>query len=363
MNLDVHRFTFLLILLMCMGCRHSTPRLEFITGVYHGILPCADCPGIQYQLNLKKDRTYHESSFYLDRDMTAIVDSGNYHITTDSVLILDNKSPGFNQFKILPDSDLLLLDIGGGNIESGFSDQYILSNNFETVRSAIYQNTSDVRFKFKAMGNEPFWTLDIDSHAGMHFKSLTSQQIELNTPVPDPINPQDIPGIAYRADTEEGMLHVLIVRDSCQDSMSGEVLPYRVHISTKMRTMNEPVDFVGCGGYLGDYRLNDIWMLETIDGEKVMNGQGSEHPLIALHLKDNKIIGTGGCNRFTGAITFHKDEITIGLLAATRMACPEMSLEYAFLAALSDNTFRYNFGNNKLTLSNTSHQLIFRKTD
>lgn len=101
MNLDLHRITELLILLMCMGCRYSSPQLELITGIYHDIFPCVDCPGISYRLNLKKDRTCHESRFYLDRDMIADVDSVKYHITTDAVVINDNKSPGFNQFKIL----------------------------------------------------------------------------------------------------------------------------------------------------------------------------------------------------------------------------------------------------------------------
>ncbi len=362
-NLNLLRLSLMLIFLMFWGCRYTKPSLSFITGIYRGVLPCADCPGIQYQLNLKKDGSYHESRFYMDRDVIARLDSGKYRITADSIVMLDKKTSGFDRFKIRPDSSLLLLDKAGRQIDSGFMDQYIISKNSKPVRPEAYQTTTDQLNDFSATGNEPNWSLLIDFNKGMSFQSLTPESIRLNTPVPDPIHPQDLKGIAFRAENDSGMLHVLIVNDTCKDNMSGEILPYQVHVWVKTGNRADPVEFIGCGQYHGDYRLNDIWMLVTLDGKKIEIGAGSEHPSMELHLKDGKIIGTGGCNRFTGSVTFHKDKMAIGLLAATRMACPEMSLESAFFEAISDNSYSYVLDNNQLVLSNTSHQLVFQKTD
>lgn len=51
---------------------------------------------------------------------------------------------------------------------------------------------------------------------------------------------------------------------------------------------------------------------------------------------DGKITGHGGCNRFFGDYDLTGEELKIGPLGATRMACPEpaMSFEISFLEAI-----------------------------
>jgi putative lipoprotein len=53
---------------------------------------------------------------------------------------------------------------------------------------------------------------------------------------------------------------------------------------------------------------------------------------------DGIVGGSSGCNRFTGTYTQKGDELTLGPLATTRMACrPEvMELEQQFLAMLGN---------------------------
>ncbi|MBP7001425.1 META domain-containing protein [Amaricoccus sp.] len=52
---------------------------------------------------------------------------------------------------------------------------------------------------------------------------------------------------------------------------------------------------------------------------------------------DGALTGSGGCNRFSGTYTIDGDTLTIGPVAATRMACPEpaMSAEAALFRALA----------------------------
>jgi hypothetical protein len=37
---------------------HATALETLVFGPWQGTIPCADCPGINYQLTLQKDRTY-----------------------------------------------------------------------------------------------------------------------------------------------------------------------------------------------------------------------------------------------------------------------------------------------------------------
>lgn len=47
-----------------------------------------------------------------------------------------------------------------------------------------------------------------------------------------------------------------------------------------------------------------------------------------------EVVGHGGCNQFFGTYDQSGDKLTFGPLAATRMACPNLDEEQAFMSAL-----------------------------
>ena len=47
-----------------------------------------------------------------------------------------------------------------------------------------------------------------------------------------------------------------------------------------------------------------------------------------------EVIGHGGCNRFFGSYDQSGDTLTFGPLASTKMACPNLAEEQAFMSAL-----------------------------
>lgn len=105
-------------------------------GTYRGTLPCADCPGIDYQLTLNKNSSYSEKMEYQDRDVPAVLDSGTYAIKNDTILQLKHKpeGSGMRQFAIHK-NQLSMLDMNGQIIHSGFADRYILKKvNLETLK-------------------------------------------------------------------------------------------------------------------------------------------------------------------------------------------------------------------------------------
>ncbi len=42
---------------------------------------------------------------------------------------------------------------------------------------------------------------------------------------------------------------------------------------------------------------------------------------------DGRVAGNGGCNQFTGSYSIDGEKLTIGSVAATRMACPQLQTE------------------------------------
>ena len=67
-------------------------------------------------------------------------------------------------------------------------------------------------------------------------------------------------------------------------------------------------------------------------------GDGGRTARFVQFRADGVVGGSSGCNRFTGAYNQNGDELTLGPLASTRMACPPgvMEREQQFLTMLGD---------------------------
>jgi len=73
------------LLVMMVSCHRDTRPVGDTSrnaldwqGRYHGILPCADCPGILTVIQLNEDNTFTMSSFYLGKGDTQIVRNGSF---------------------------------------------------------------------------------------------------------------------------------------------------------------------------------------------------------------------------------------------------------------------------------------------
>jgi putative lipoprotein len=92
----------------------------------------------------------------------------------------------------------------------------------------------------------------------------------------------------------------------------------------------------------------------------------SQSKLFVQFKVDGKLTGHGGCNRFFGQYKITANDITIGPVGATRMACPKpvMDMELAFFAALeSAKTYRRDKANLVLIDATGKEQLSLIQTD
>ena len=93
-------------------------------GVYAGLIPAADCPGINVQITLRADESYTIVYNYVDRQSTA-TESGTFSWDeAGNTIIL--KHTTFPPYYRVSENHLLQLDMKGKKITGSFADLYVL---------------------------------------------------------------------------------------------------------------------------------------------------------------------------------------------------------------------------------------------
>ena len=210
---------------------------------------------------------------------------------------------------------------------------------------------------FVASGNEPFWYLEINFDKEILFKIAQSDTIR--TAVPAGIRLQDVAATSYRVKTGSEMLNIIIYDRPCDDSMTGKELPKTLEITYGERKYN------GCGSFLSDYRLNDIWVLESINNNKIDTPAFPKGlPRLELNLTLNQVFAFAGCNEFSSSLEIQGKKLRFGRFSGTLMACQNMTFESGYLSRLANKTipFRIEPGRLILQVSNDS-TYNYRKVD
>ncbi len=103
--------------------------------------------------------------------------------------------------------------------------------------------------------------------------------------------------------------------------------------------------------------LNSAWRVTEIAGEPVADGV---EPTLAIDA-DGGISGSGGCNRYFGNATIDGEQISMGGIGATRMACPEpaMGEEQRYLKAL-DAVASWQLEADQLALADDTGTVLVR---
>jgi copper homeostasis protein (lipoprotein) len=116
--------------LLCLGaCQKQVPDPDFNpdpahnsansldwAGVYKGVLPCADCMGIETQLELKSDLTYVLQTRYLGRSEEPLTEQGHFIWNeAGSKIRLQHASDGVSHYRV-GENILEQLDIDGKTI-------------------------------------------------------------------------------------------------------------------------------------------------------------------------------------------------------------------------------------------------------
>ena len=96
------------------------------TGVYQGVLPCADCDGLVTTLTLNKDKTFKRVMVYKGKSDQAFEESGKFTWdNTGSVVMLQGFTGSPSYYKV-GENQVMQLDLQGKAVEGELAEMYIL---------------------------------------------------------------------------------------------------------------------------------------------------------------------------------------------------------------------------------------------
>lgn len=236
----------------------------------------------------------------------------------------------------------------------------ILSCKTAMVSNTTVVNDSDKLPYFKASGTEPFWSILI-SEDKMVYKTPEDSII---MPHSEPILAMDSNVKLYKVKTESAEFNIQILQQECTNEMSGEISPYKVSVEFKKNKTSEFENIKGCGQYITDYRLHDIWVLEELNGKKISSEDfGKKFPMMEIYASTNKFSGFSGCNQMNGSLFSEKEKLRFINIVTTEMMCDHSYKETEYITTLQNIT-SYSIGENRLILSNPSgKKIIFKKID
>lgn len=238
------------------------------------------------------------------------------------------------------------------------------SENSEGKKTLVQNSLLEQNVIFQASGTEPNWQIQINVNRRIKIESDTKYS---NLTTPDSkVNPiMDVAATSYHAETKSTEIRLEIFKQECIDKTSGDTLSYMTNLYIKFKNEDEFTKFGGCGKYLPDYRLNDIWVLEKLNGKEIdQTSFKNKRPYLEINLKDLKVMGFAGCNNFSGSIAFEGPDLIFSEnLAMTRMACPNLDFESEFVQALTRSSLMQEISDNKLILKRGEIELIFKKVD
>lgn len=123
----------LALALVLAGCQsppvdqHTSANSLDWAGVYQGVIPCADCEGIETTLTLAPDRTYELSMKYLGRPAPPYSSTGRFEWRQDGRAIMLKPREGTPRFYRVEENRLRPLDTSGQPIVSPLADRFVLN--------------------------------------------------------------------------------------------------------------------------------------------------------------------------------------------------------------------------------------------
>ncbi len=377
---------FWISMICILGLSHSCQRpsnkplnAEYL-GVFTATLPCADCEGLQYRINLGEDGRYVSTSIYLGKSKKPFRAEGEYAFENPDRIVLN---PGMDdqQFLQFENNGFWWLDQTGNRINGNLAAYYRISRAVPDQKdghvsvaestsgfvsqsgptenqegSEIYLKKWNSGSTFFAFGNEPFWSLDWILPTGWTFKTADGYSITL--PHSEGIVFADSGMTRYDFSDQGHLLRLNIYEEKCTDNMSGTVFDFRVEAMLVPKGAVSARRYQGCGSFATEPLLHDLWAMTSWQGRAISaRDYPKGGPMMEINLVTRQVMGTDGCNRFSGTITTNPEGIHFGSLAGTKMACQGDLPGYNWTQQVSDQYLSYHLLDGVLTLIKDEQEL------
>lgn len=281
---------------------------------YYGILPCADCPGIETVVTIFGNHTFRLQQVYLDRNQEkAIITDGVIKQVKKSLIFYDDKRIVLRANQL--QQQLQVLDQEGKAITGKLATNYLLQTkkirNKDGWKAAYHKGVDLI-----GMGTEPFWSIEIDREGMIQFSN------------PDISKPLRFAYLAPQINTREQVYLLNNGKDSgtvvfrqqvSSDGMSDDLYPHQV-----LLTLNQK-QYKGVGVVLNEATpITGKWELSFISGPR-MSLKGlfpNKTPMLMIDGGRSRFSGNNGCNMLNGKFIARKDSLQFDRnMVSTMMAC------------------------------------------
>jgi uncharacterized membrane protein len=210
-----------------------------LLGFYQGLLPCKNCQGIKQTLLLLDSGRFKLEEFTLGKSTFSKKAEGRWVRKGDSLLLTANRELVLAYYI---KKDTLRLGYQHGNpVADSVAGDYWIARQPNAAANKAWQQRAQAGVDFYAIGNEPFWNLEIDRGRAISFR-IADLPKPLIFNARGPRTNKD--STYYLVDSATGRLEVTIYNEFCSDGMSDNLYEHRVHVKYKNQT------FKGCGVYL-----------------------------------------------------------------------------------------------------------------
>ena len=116
---------------------HNSRNAVDWAGVYRGMIPCADCEGIEQEITLSPDGQYSLRPRYKNKSQKVFHEEGEFQWSNDnSIITLSPEKNGQRYY--VGEGQLLMLDQAGQKIEGDLAPLYKLSKQDEPALTETY---------------------------------------------------------------------------------------------------------------------------------------------------------------------------------------------------------------------------------
>lgn len=329
---------------------HSTLTDEGPAGSYVGLMPCADCPGVDLRLDLFADGSFHQRSIYRERNLG--VDQVGRWMFADGVLQLrygDGQQRHFtygNDRITMLDQDIrpirspLNYTLNRTSPTQPLDPRVRLEGHFTYLAdSAQLEDCATGRHMPVAMEGEYLRLEQAWSRSGASLQQPLPVSLEAH--VVERVNMEGPPRPTV-------IVERLIQTGSPVSCVPASRQPERIR-TFELVPAEEPRSAAAPTAPITGPQITDTsslpspklhgtqWRLVRLGEVDLPHTSDGRTPYLMFAPSESpRVSGSTGCNRFTGGTTMSGGSVLFGGITTTRMACPDGSdIEQRFLSALN----------------------------
>ncbi len=305
------------------GENRESPETGFrsLPATFVGLVPCSDCLGTRYRIDLLPGNAYMQRVTYLrDTHDASYYEIGAWSLSGDRRVLTLEPGRGSKSYWGVGAGILRQLDARGQPIDSRPAYELTRISDADPMvprveLSGVFRYMADAaRFRDCRSGLE--WPLSMSHDYPALERAYTSRR---SSPGSELL-------VSLRGRIEE------------RSRMEGRGTEPTLVVEKFLRARPGET----CDGQRPASGIeNNRWVPIEIGGQEMRAVSGEQRePWIELDPNSKRVTGSGGCNRISGSYTAGDGALRFGPLIATRMACADMDTETSFLRAL-DATRRY----------------------